>query len=374
MTFSEFLAKLDRPIRPIISYLNPEFTSWFYSSSRKFFLSFFTQEATRKTIKYPESWKRTFWDIDFNCPIFNSAGMFKKGEGYGTVAAQRAGAYLAGTTTGKPRSGNVKKGITHPFAPFPNSSAAINWMGLPNEGHEYVAKRLSNLDKVAGCPIGASLSASPDIHGKWAAKELCEGMKTYEKAGVDFIEINESCPNVPHELDEYGDSSRLDKNLVERLEYVSQNFLKKRSGNLPVIVKFSNDTNPEQIEEIIDLLLTLGFDGVNFGNTSILYDVHLPTINPKDQDIYDYFTKTFGGGLSGRMLKPYSLELASEAADILDKKNTQREFHIIRTGGVEDISDIHDSEQNGISLNQWFTGYFDSFSHYGHKLYAKLLD
>jgi dihydroorotate dehydrogenase len=373
MTFSEFLAKLDKPIRPILSYINPEFTSYFYSTSRKFFLSFFTQEVSNKNIVIPIEWQRRLWDIDFNCPVFNAAGMFKTGEGYYTVAKQGAGAYLAGTTTGKPRVGNIKNGITHPFAPFPNSGAAINWMGLPNEGHEYVAKRISHLDKIAGCPIGASLGASPDVHGVAAASELTDGMKLYESAGVDFIEINESCPNVPHDSDSSGDASKLDKLLVERLEFVSKNFLKHRRRNLPVIVKFSNDTNPDQVADIVDLLVDLQFDGVNFGNTSIKYEEHAKSINSKDAEIFEFFTRTFGGGLSGKMLKPHSLNLGSIAAKIIQSKELSREFHIVRTGGVDGLSDINESEKAGISLNQWFTGYFENYSSSGHRVYQKML-
>jgi len=59
------------------------------------------------------------------------------------------------------------------------------------------------------------------------------------------------------------------KNLLDVLEWISTNFLLENAmRHLPVIVKFSVDTLYEQVPELVRLLVYLGFDGVNFGNTS----------------------------------------------------------------------------------------------------------
>jgi hypothetical protein len=52
---------------------------------------------------------------------------------------------------------------------------------------------------------------------------------------------------------------------------------------------------------------------------------------------------------------------------------TTQEFHVIRTGGIESKQDLEDSERAGISLNQWFTGYFENFARYGHNVYKQML-
>lgn len=367
MTQSELLAKVDYLLRPFILLINPWFATLTYSYGRKLFLKLLSDEIPNNKFVPPPELQIKLWDIEFQLPLFNAAGMFKKGEGYHTVASQGAGAYLAGTATFHKRRGNFRNLILHPFLPYNSSDSASNWMGLPNEGFEVIAKRLSKIEKVKGCPVGISLSFSPEAGIDTAIREMLEGMVMFEKANVDFIELNESCPNVKH-----AEHENDEKNLWLRLEQISEKFLLKRKRNIPVIVKFSNDTAMEQIALFIDKLIDFGFDGVNFGNTSTEYDLYTDEIHSYDVKNYNYFTKTFHGGLSGKVLKQKSLDLCAFAAGHLKSKELKKEFHIIRTGGVETHNDILESDKNGILLNQWFTGYFSAFSKNGHQLYKKM--
>lgn len=243
-------------------------------------------------------------------------------------------------------------------------------MGLPNPGHEVVANRLSKIERVKNCPIGISLSYDSVDTKEIALKNMVLGLEMYDRAGVDFIEINESCPNVEGK----SVSNNLEPELVDRLEYISQNFISKLSRNLPVIVKLSNDTNINQVDDLVRILSDLKYSGVNFGNTSTRYKELETSIRRKEQHHYYYFYNTFGGGLSGEPLKMSSLELSSKAIKSLGAINPPNEFHVIRTGGISSIRDIEDSTRNGVQLNQWYTGYFKSFGQHGHELYKKLLD
>jgi len=368
MTKTEILAKLDYQIRPFILLINPWFATVTYSYGRKLFLKLLSEEVSEKPFLPPSELNKKLWDIDFRLPVFNAAGMFKKGEGYYTVASQGAGAYLAGTATYHKRKGNFKNGILHPFLPYHSSEAASNWMGLPNEGFEVIAKRLSKIEKVKGCPVGISLSFSPEAVIVTAINEMLEGLAMFDKAKVDFIELNESCPNVKH-----ADHENEEKNLWLRMESISEKFLSKRKRNLPVIVKFSNDTALGQVPMLTDKLIEFGFEGVNFGNTSTEYEEYADDIDRYDIKNYKYFTNTFKGGLSGKILKQKSLELCSAAVSHILSKSLNKEFHVIRTGGVENYKDISESKNEGIALNQWFTGYFSAFSLYGHSLHEKLV-
>ena len=174
---------------------------------------------------------RELWGIKFRSPIMNAAGMFKNGECYEMVAKQGAGAYLGGTGTWNPRNGNERSDISLPFAPYPRSHAASNWLGFPNEGDLINAKRASKLERIVGCPVGWSVMGSPDYQGEEKLRNLVKGMWLYKEAGVDFLEINESCPNTSH---------KQDVGLESRLKFVKENFLDQRKRVLPVIVKFSN--------------------------------------------------------------------------------------------------------------------------------------
>lgn len=343
------------------------FITSLYSNQKKKILKRLSEDYVNFDLEIVEFEPIKLWDINFGFPLFNSAGMFKKGESYYTVAKQGAGAYLSGTTTSTYRKGNFKNGVLHPFASFPNSGSAVNWMGLPNEGHKIVAKRLSEIEKFPNCPIGASLSASPEEYEKEALENMVEGMNLYKKAEVDFLEINESCPNITE--GHIVNNSSLDSGLIDRLEYISKNFLKNRERNIPVIVKFSNDTDLSLVSEIIDILVELGFDGVNFGNTSTQYTNLSGMIEAKERKIYDYFTDNFGGGLSGKVLNGLSLELVKGSSEYLKEKNLGREFHIIRTGGINSPKELKHSIESGASICQWYTAYFSEFAKYGHRVY-----
>jgi dihydroorotate dehydrogenase len=378
---SELLLKLEKPIRPAVVRTLPKIGVKLYSNGKKIFMKEFIKNPIGTNVKIPDEYNIRLWGINFACPLFNAAGMFKNGDGYHIVSAQGAGAFLTGTTTALPRKGNIKNGIKHPFAPFPKSMASSNWMGLPNDGHAEVAKRLSRIVKRSKCPIGASLSLDPDQTGKEALDGLLSGIQLYEKANVDFVEINESCPNVPHDekktLSDDNDSENedkglIDKNLINRLEFIKQFFIDKKSRNLPIILKFSNDTAPSLVPHLIDILVDMGFDGVNFGNTSTLYDEIRPEIALNDRKIYDYFTKEYGGGISGLPLKVKSLSLGRQAVKYVSYKELHKEFHVIRTGGITGREDLEHSAQAGIALNQWYTGYFDNFSKNGNKLYRSI--
>jgi dihydroorotate dehydrogenase len=371
LSLIEKIASKDTAIRGNIAKLHPYFLTFAYTYGRKIFLNLLSKDKPKNKFIPQEKFHEKLWGLVFNCGLFNAAGMFKKGESYYTVAAQGAGAYLAGTTTAKAIRGNSRILINHPFVPYPFSHSASNWMGLPNPGHAAVAKVVSELVHQPGCPIGVSVAANPGVSDSEAVKGIVVGIKLYDRAGVDFIEINESCPNVPH--DKLIDSSGLDAHLISRLEYISKNFIRYKERNLPLIIKLSNDTDKSLLPALIDILTDLDFDGINLGNTSTNYQEIEKMLDPRDLKAFKFFTSEFGGGVSGLPLRSKSLELAAYATEYIKTKNLQKEFHAIRTGGIETPEDIRHSNEAGILLNQWFTGYFDGFAKHGHDVYKELI-
>ncbi len=303
--------------------------------------------------------------------------MFKNGEAAEIIARQGAGAYLGGTATYDSRIGNKKDGIKHPFINLPKSHSAINWLGLPNWGISWdyrknehlIKKKISqvvHINQQYNCPIGWSIAANPEAKDYHKIEDLGILLRTVEHSGADFIEINESCPNTEEK------NEGIDY-LTHRLKRINEEsnrkFLKK---NIPLIVKFSNDVKIEQIPYLMDILIDLKFDGINFGNTSIDYSNLRNKINENEKRDFDYFTKTFGGGLSGRLLKEKSLELCEAVVEYREKIKPNFEFHVIRTGGIENAQDILDSENAGVSMNQWFIGYWENFKVHRHRVYEKL--
>lgn len=361
------LSRWERKLRPLLTILPPPTAISKYSSGRLNFLARLKKEIPNETYLPPEQLARELWGIHFRSPIMNAAGMFKNGEGYEMVAKQGAGAYLGGTGTWNPRTGNEKDGIHLPFVPYPASHAASNWLGLPNEGDEINSRRAEHFERIADTPIGWSIMGSPDFQGEEKLRYLVKSMRAYERSGVYFMEINESCPNTSH-------GKPQDDDLSHRLQYIHKNFLERRTRRVPVIVKFSNDTQIAQLPALLDLLFQLKYDGVNFGNTSTAYAQRRVNIHQRERKLYDYFTKNFGGGVSGKPLRESSLELAARAVEYVRAGPPSHEFHVLRTGGIETWEDIQQSERAGISLNQWYTGYFEHFARHGHDVYKKLFE
>ncbi len=359
-------AQLDEKLRPWLVRLPAELPVRLYSLGRARFLATLVADVPEVWTPGPELGQE-LWGIRFRAPLGNAAGMFKNGEGYALSAAQGAGYYLAGTTTALARRGNRERGVRCPFVPYPRSRAAANRLGLPNEGDEVVAGRLAGLSRVAGCPVGASLAADPELGGEEAIAALVRGLGLYDAAGVDFLEINESCPNTGEEVLERS-------GLAERLTRVAELFLAQRRRPLPVLIKFSCDVEASQVAGLVDLLLELGFDGVDFGNTSRAYARHRAAIALPERRLFDHFVRHYGGGLSGRPLKPDSLALAAAAAARVRELAPAREFHVVRTGGVEDAADLAASRAAGVALCGWYTGYFAAFAAAGHGLYRRIFE
>ncbi len=371
-TKASLLAAFEHAMRPFaVRVLPPKQVVHLYSRARPSFLQTFSKECP-PAYQPSEKLKRVLWGIPFASPLMNAAGMFKNGEAYEVMALQGAGAYMAGTTTDGSWAGNEKEGIVHPFVPYPSSGAASNWLGLPNKGHDAVSKiiRTHQANRYPACPIWCSLMASPDPTKSLPEvrmRGLISGMYAYQQAGADVLEINESCPNTGHGQPDYAQ-------LGQRLKQIKEEFLDQRNWSIPVVVKLSNDLQVEQLPQMLDLLFEHGFDGVNLGNTSTQYDKRKSAIHEHDRRVYEYFTQTFGGGVSGRPLKESSLELCARAVSYIKEGPPSRQFHVIRTGGIESARDLAQSDGEGISLNQWFTGYWDAFAQNGHDVYKTIYE
>lgn len=359
------LIQLEHFLSPALKFLPSKKKIEIYSRGRKKVLEALSEEKIERKFSPSRDFEKIFWGIKFPSQIMNAAGMFKNGECYELMAKQGAGAYLGGTTTALRRTGNIKDDIANPFIPLPKSASALNYLGLPNDGDDVVLKlvrEISKMKKNLKCPIGWSLSYQPNFNLEKQMEMLVRSIRNYSHAGVDFLEFDESCPNT--ERENYGFSE-----LSRRLSGLRQMTNEK---NIPWIVKFSNDVDVSQVGGLIELLIDLKYDGVNFGNTLTNYNLHSEKISESEKKVFNYFTKTFGGGVSGRPLKEKSLELCTEAVHCRNKMQPNQEFHVIRTGGIENAQDIINSENAGISLNQWFTGYWKNFRLHGHELYSKL--
>ncbi|MEN3026092.1 MAG: hypothetical protein ABDH31_00075 [Chlorobiota bacterium] len=331
------------------------------SWGRRFLWRLLTSQSPQESFAPPPAFQRQLWGLSFRFPLFNAAGMFKYAEGYNWAYHQGAGAYLVGTTTSHPRPGLRWNGIRQPFMSYVRSRAALNALGLPNPGHAAVARILERLPRYPDFPVGASVALDPELPPSEALHLLREGMQLYVAAGVDFLELNESCPNVPHDP-AWG-------SLEARLRWIAEHFLSCRERFVPVIVKVSVDLAPELLAALLELLLELGYDGLCIGNTSTAYEALLPAIAEQERPDFVAFWRRIGGGVSGAPIADRRRQLVRFATQWLAQRRPQREFYIIAAGGILSPSDLSSALADGASLAEWYTGYIFAYAEHGDRVY-----
>jgi dihydroorotate dehydrogenase len=180
-----------------------------------------------------------------------------------------------------------------------------------------------------------------DIDAGFAA--LDQGFKLYTSAGVDFFELNESCPNTPEENLEFS-------KIMKRSSHLLRDLVP------PVLLKLSVDMDPKLLPETLELVMSSGFRGVVLGNTSTAEGVGLDSWSLL---ALRAFRLRAGGGLSGRAIAPQSRELLKLAQAWRLKNGIDRNrFALVSCGGILTEEDLRDRLELGADLCQMYTGLF----------------
>ena len=275
--------------------------------------------------------EREIFGIKFPNPIGLAAGFDKNGDMYNDLANFGFGFIEIGSLTPLEQLGNPKPRCFR----LVKDSAIINRMGINNKGVKYAVKNLKKRrPKVI---IGGNISKSTACLNENAPLD-------YEKSFaqlydfVDYFVVNVSCPNVKG-LTKLQDITSLSE-IVDRLITLR----KYMDVYRPILLKVSPDLTYEQLDEIIELILVSGLDGIVATNTTTTRDGLIT-----DQKIVE----TIGdGGMSGAPLFERSLDTVSYI-----NKKTSGQPPIIAVGGV--MSPIHAEKMlnAGASLVQIYTAF-----------------
>lgn len=304
--------------------------------------------------------------LTFRNDLGNAAGLDKDGTLLEFNYKMGAGFAVVGTVLSSPHSGNListLKGTANPWTPLPYSQSALNTLGLPSIG---IDKTLDNIkrfqDKFSpkDFPIGLSLMAHPKLPNEKKADDL---MKLFKKSKdvVDFIEINESCPNVGHK-----DGLKDLEGLKEKMKAI--NSLQEASHYTPTLYKFSQIPNPSEILPEFD---SLNVDGIVAVNTQKDYKIFEKKIAPEDKSLFNYYIFNYQGGLSGKAIRSFSFNEVKKASDVIKEKNLNLE--LIHIGGISTSEDIQESRKMA-NLREWYTGFMEAIGKYSfNEVYKKVL-
>ena len=297
--------------------------------------------------------ERECFGITFKNPVGLAAGFDKNGDMYNDLANFGFSFIEIGSLTPRPQDGNPQPRCFR----LPKDKAIINRMGINNKGARFAANTLVKNSPVR-CKVAASITKNADTPNDMAYKD-------YEKSFailydfVDFFVLNVSCPNVKN-LTELQDIPTLSKifdhiNTIRRLNDDSR----------PVLLKVSPDIPVEQLDEIIDLALLNGIDGLVATNTTRSRE-NL-TSSPK-------VVESIGnGGLSGAPLFDRSKAFVQHIHE-----RTNGILPIIACGGIMTPEQALEMLDAGASLIEIYTGfiyngpaYVKRINKYLAKAYAK---
>ena len=294
----------------------------------------------RKVFTVPDpSLQKRFLGLDFKNFLGLAAGFDKNALYLQSLETLGFGFVEIGTVTPLAQGGNPKPRLFR----LRKDEALINRMGFNNDGVDTVVTRLKrwkekpaesgNTTLRIGGNIGKNKSTPNEM--AWQDYIIC-----FEKLfpWVDFFVVNVSSPNTPG-LRELQEKESLRKILTELHDLNHKQPLPK-----PLLLKISPDLSYEQLDDVVDLSLEIGLDGLVVSNTRITRE-GLKT-SPEE-------LATIGaGGLSGRPIREKSTELIRYIS-----QKTRGRLLIIGSGGIHNADDAKEKMIAGAALVQIWTGF-----------------
>lgn len=367
------LARIDSKLRPTLAAVLPaEAFVCLYSSSRNPFIRALSVSPPQGQSCATNCAVRAM-GLTFRNDLGNAAGLDKDGSLLDFNYALGAGFAVVGTVLSEDHTGNVFSFLGGLFrgnawTPLPLSGAALNSLGLPSKGVDAAldniaafrdrhclrpqhAKQKGGAESDGHFPIGVSIMGHP-AHSSDPEKKQQGILYCVRKSLplADFIEINESCPNVNHGAN----GAEAAKELAARLKAVvtvRDQIAKEDGRRVPILVKMGDLGDPKAT---VKFLSKLGVDGIVALNTQKDYDsFQLPE---SDRSLLEQYTARYGGGLSGPPILDRSTAQVASAKAAVKEFRLGGKFTVIHVGGLQSLEDMQRSRATGAELRQWYTG------------------
>lgn len=280
----------------------------------------------------PKDAQVTVAGIRFPSRVGLAAGFDKDAKAVEPLSALGFGFIEIGTVTPKPQQGNPMPRLFR----LPHDKALINRMGFNNEGIDAVVARLKSINR-KGLVIGGNIGKNKDTPNEKAVSDYLICMRALVGL-VDYLVVNISSPNTPG-LRQLQDKEPL-RNLLESV--VSEN--RQSAHPVPLFLKVAPDITFEQADDIIEIVVQSGFNGLIVSNTTISRD---GLVTPKER-----LEQIGAGGLSGSPLMDRSTELLRYF-----KQKSPDSLILISSGGIMSVDDAREKFEAGASLVQLYTGF-----------------
>ena len=262
--------------------------------------------------------------LHFSNPIGLAAGFDKDAEVPDSMLRFGFGFVECGTVTPRPQTGNAKPRLFR----LSEDRAVINRMGFNNRGMEVATQRLTGRKRkgIVGINIGAN---------KDSADRIADYAMGYERLAefADYVAVNVSSPNTP------GLRGLQNRDELQSLLHMLTDARAKSGVSKPLLLKIAPDIDAQAMDDIADVVLKSGIEGLIVSNTTIARPATLKSANAREP-----------GGLSGAPLFDPSTQVLKQM-----RMRTGARVVLVGVGGVSSGADAYAKIRAGASLVQLYT-------------------
>ncbi len=274
--------------------------------------------------------------LDLPGPFGLAAGFDKNAVGIDGLAMLGFDYVEIGTVTAEPQPGNPAPRLFRLI----EDRALINRMGFNNEGSAAVAARLAaRQDRSGRTVVGVNIGKTKVVPEAEAVADYIASTERLARH-ADYFVVNVSSPNTPglRNLQAVDQLRPLLSAVRRTLDETC------RQRHVPLLVKIAPDLADADIDQVADLALELGLDGIIATNTTIGRD-GLRTDPAK-------VAAAGAGGLSGAPLK-------ARAVEVLKRIHTRTgdRLTLVSVGGIETADDAWERILAGATLIQGYSAF-----------------
>jgi dihydroorotate dehydrogenase len=262
--------------------------------------------------------------LRFGNPIGLAAGFDKDAIAPDAMAKFGFGFVECGTVTPRPQIGNPRPRLFRLKA----DRAVVNRMGFNNQGMEAMAARLARRTRsgIVGINIGAN---------KDSVDRSADYRDAFSKLApfASYVTVNVSSPNTP------GLRGLQNKSELEHLLALLTDARAKMGLRVPLLLKIAPDIDPAGADDIAQVTLASGIEGLIVSNTTIARPTTLKSSEAQQS-----------GGLSGAPLFEPSTALLRTM-----RQRVGTRLVLVGAGGVASGADVYAKICAGASLVQLYT-------------------
>jgi dihydroorotate dehydrogenase len=257
-------------------------------------------------------------------PVGLAAGFDKNAEVPDAMLKLDFGFVECGTVTPRSQAGNPRPRLFR----LAEDRAVVNRMGFNNAGMERAAIRLAARKRngVVGINIGANKDSEDRKADYRSAFARLESL-------ADYVAVNVSSPNTP------GLRGLQDRGELEQLLALLTEERARLGSRVPLLLKIAPDISPAALDDMTNVALASGIEGLIVSNTTLARPASLKSGNARES-----------GGLSGAPLFAPSTALLKETRARVGTK-----LVLIGAGGVASGADAYAKIRAGASLVQLYS-------------------